>query len=304
MPLLLLYRQKLKSRLTENEFRLSKSIEIITFPTKLREFVLMSSGGPTIEKIFLLIGKQPNAFNFHLETDNLLYIDWQDLTHNRIKSSEYFQDLFKYFHKECLIDNMVKINLNTNDISKKNVAKCFASTFGYALDIDPTTYSGEIVVKSDENAKHDGEVITEPIRQADIDPSKVYSIAINNIDSNGFATDFRLPYIGKCLNFCYVKKRPKSDRFSNTNSSAIKVNSSEIFSESEFNSIDNFCRMLKLDFGELDCLRDNNTGKLYIVDVAKTPSGPPNGISNQHKYDAILEMSVAFVKNFLNTLHS
>jgi len=130
-------------------------------------------------------------------------------------------------------------------------------------------------------------------------PDKVYSVAINNIDENGMATDYRLPYIGTCLSFCYVKKRPKTDRFSNTNESAEMVDSSQVFTQDEIASIDKFCRMMKIDYAELDCLRDIDSGRLYIVDVAKTPAGPPNGISQKQRFDAILEMSVAFAKSFM-----
>jgi hypothetical protein len=298
LPTLFLYRQKLKHRLGKNKYELIKNVDVITFPLKLSHNVNLLSGGYAMEKILHLLGLEPKAFNPWYQFEKILYLEWQDLTYNLFKSDDFIAESLKYVHKENL--KIIKVNNNANDISKKKVAKCFSSVFKYDLDIDPLTFTGEIVVKSNDNATHDGQVIIGPLKNKDIDPSYVYSIAINNIDSNGLATDYRLPYIGKCLNFCYVKKRPKINRFSNTNESAFMKSSSEVFSDSELKQIDEFCRLMGIDYGELDCLRDNNTGKLYIVDVAKTPGGPPPEISKKQRYEAILEMSVAFVENVIS----
>ena len=50
----------------------------------------------------------------------------------------------------------------------------FEDVFGYALDVDPTTYTGRIVKKLDENATHDGEVVDGPIPADDVAPGFVY----------------------------------------------------------------------------------------------------------------------------------
>lgn len=297
--ILLLYRQKLKARLGRKKFREVKKKKVIVFPMRLNSGGTLHSGGYAIEKILLLLGVKVKGFSPWFVPSNAVYVDWQDLTFNKFRSEEFLLESCKYTSKDAEYESWTKINIHTNDISKKKVAKCFADAFGYSLDVDPTIYSGKIVEKSDANATHDGKVVSGPLLVSELQANKVYNIAIDNIDENGFATDYRLPFIGECLNFCYVKKRPEYDRFSNTNESTKMVNSSEIFTAIEMDSIEKFCRAMNLNYGELDCLRDSNTGLLYVVDVAKTPAGPPNAISKKDRLRAILEMSVAFATNFM-----
>jgi len=54
-----------------------------------------------------------------------------------------------------------------------------------------------------------------------------------------------------------------------------------------------------LDYGELDVLRDNDNGKIYIVDVSNTPWGPPNNISNKEGKIALIKLADTFRKGFL-----
>jgi hypothetical protein len=49
-------------------------------------------------------------------------------------------------------------------------------------------------------------------------------------------------------------------------------------------------------------LRDANTRRIYVVDFAKTPAGPPNHLPKGLAAKAIEEISVAFSKNVLAPL--
>lgn len=49
----------------------------------------------------------------------------------------------------------------------------------------------------------------------------------------------------------------------------------EVFSVDEVKLLLRFCAEIKLDYGEIDVLRDSDDGHIYIVDV-KTPFGPSN----------------------------
>jgi hypothetical protein len=55
-----------------------------------------------------------------------------------------------------------------------------------------------------------------------------------------------------------------------------------------------------LDFGELDILRDNDDGRIYIVDVNNTPSGPRRGVHMQEAdYDQFFStLTGAFKESF------
>jgi hypothetical protein len=72
------------------------------------------------------------------------------------------------------------INKNIYDISKQKVDLMHLDVFSYNTFVDPTKYTGRCVVKSNENAVHDGVEIQCPIVTKD--ESKVYQIVIDNQD--------------------------------------------------------------------------------------------------------------------------
>ena len=56
---------------------------------------------------------------------------------------------------------------------------------------------------------------------------------------------------------------------------------------------------LRVEYGEIDAVRDRSSGQLYIVDVNPTPFGPPNHIDRRGYYRAIARMADAFQRAFL-----
>jgi hypothetical protein len=52
------------------------------------------------------------------------------------------------------------------------------------------------------------------------------------------------------------------------------------------------------DFCEFDVLRDNHSKLIYIIDVNKTPYGPPNGLSSEETKKAVDLLTKSFVKAF------
>jgi hypothetical protein len=129
----------------------------------------------------------------------------------------------------------------------------------------------------------------------------VYSVLIDNTKDD-FAVDFRVIYINGLVDFFYQKRRPISSRFSNINSDVVLRRTKDEFSNEEISQIERFCKRLGADYGELDVLRDARNNKIYIVDFAKTPAGPPNGLPKKMAIEAIEEMSVALCKNVLAPL--
>ena len=55
------------------------------------------------------------------------------------------------------------VNFGCQDVSKTTVAEAFARAAGYTLRVDPTTYEGRMVEKSELNAAHDGRVLEGPL---------------------------------------------------------------------------------------------------------------------------------------------
>jgi hypothetical protein len=173
-----------------------------------------------------------------------------------------FADAFK--------DPASVINGECSDISKVNVQHCFRKAFGYPLGINPATYRGPILKKSNKNYTHDGKIIQGPINPSEQDNQYVYQKAIDNRTADGYYLDFRVPVCGRKIPLVYKKYRPPEKRFTDVSHSEI-AEPDEIFTQTELNQILTFTEHLNMDFGELDVLRDNHDDKIYIVDANKTP---------------------------------
>ena len=163
------------------------------------------------------------------------------------------------------------LNHRCSDISKRHVARVFGEVFGYTLQVDPRTHGGLMVRKSDANAPHDGTILTGPLD--DDSPTVVYQKLVDNV-VGGLVEDMRLPIFGEIIPYCLLKRMPIPDRFINENGTAIICEVEDVLTEEEIATVLRFCRAVGLDYGELDVLRDNADGRIYIVDVNNTPFGP------------------------------
>lgn len=188
------------------------------------------------------------------------------------------------------------INRNSTDISKEKVDKVFANVFGYDLSVDPLTYNGKCVIKSNENAQHDGKLIECPVKV--IKENVVYQKIIDNIFDDESVLDLRVPILGNNIPFVYYKFKILGKRFTNDLFRAELHKTEDVFSAREIKNILTFAKEMKLDYGELDVLRDKNDYKIYIVDVNKTPWGPPATLSKEDCAIAIKKMIGAFEKSF------
>lgn len=182
-------------------------------------------------------------------------------------------------------------NSRCTDISKTKVHRCFEESFGYPLAVDPRSPNGPFVEKSNINARHDGR-----IHYASVEPSegRVYCRLINNVVGRE-VEDLRATIVRGKIACAYRKMRPISIRFSNENSSVTIIDVDTTFSKDEQARILRLADLIGLDFGELDILRDRDDGRIYIVDVNKTPNGPPNGIGLIDYYRAIAAISTVML---------
>ncbi len=162
------------------------------------------------------------------------------------------------------------LNFGCTDITKSHVAAVFEQVFGYPLALDPATWAGPAVEKSEANGTHDGRIVTCPT------PPRVgfvYQRVVDTIES-GFATDLRTHVIGARVVAVWVKRRTAAGRFQPLNVAAELVAPEAVFSAPEIASIAAFATAMGADWAGLDVLRDRPTGKIYIVDVNKTDAGP------------------------------
>ncbi len=184
------------------------------------------------------------------------------------------------------------LNLRCQDISKARVSAAFTQVFGYDLEIDPRIHHGKCVRKSDENAKHDGQIIDCPIRE--IDSKYVYQKVVNNEVGDDLVEDIRVPVFRNHIPFVYLKYRKLATRFLNTNDFTRLATVHEQLSIEEIKQIGVFCREIGLDYGELDVVRDRDDGRIYILDANTTPWGPPNHLTPAGRRIAIEKLATAF----------
>lgn len=193
------------------------------------------------------------------------------------------------------------INKNLNDIQKSSIDVHHRKVFGRGVCVDKSEIIPDrlYVLKSDENAAHDGKVIKgEESLSGEFKGSVIQNLIDNRLNENE-VLDIRVPVIGGSIPFAYLKVRPISIRFSNQNSRCSIVMVDTVFSKKEVSQIIEFARLNNIDYAELDILRDANSKDIWIVDVNNTPAGPPNGLHKIEKNLAIREMSLLFYKKFI-----
>jgi hypothetical protein len=162
-------------------------------------------------------------------------------------------------------------NFGVGDVSKSYVARVMEVAFGYPLSLDPTTHVGEAVEKGEGNGVHDGRLVQCPTARID---GKSYQRLIKTERADGWAYDLRTACVGGKPVVVFVKQKPAVARFSIQNTSVVVRAPEEVFSAAEIAQISAFCGAMKLDWGGLDVLREAESGRLYVVDVNKTDTGP------------------------------
>ncbi|WP_162143738.1 ATP-grasp domain-containing protein [Hellea balneolensis] len=172
-----------------------------------------------------------------------------------------------------VLDSSLKakaINLHIEDISKTHVAKTFAQVFGYDIEIDPLTYKGKAVQKSDINGTHDGIVIDCPLSPDAVKPGCAYQRLVDSTFSDRGSEDLRMAYIGGEIPVVFHKYKALDKRFGTDYAHVDIWNADQAFSEDEQRKLIEFCEAMGLDFGAVDVMRDKHDGRIYVVDVNKT----------------------------------
>lgn len=162
-------------------------------------------------------------------------------------------------------------NFGVGDVSKSHVAHAMEAAFGYPLAVDPTTFVGEAVEKGEGNGLHDGRVVQCPTARVE---GKSFQRVIMTEGADGWAYDLRTACVGRRPVVVFVKQKPAAARFSIQNTSVAVKTPEDVFSAAEIAQIERFCAVMQLDWGGLDVLREHESGRLYVVDVNKTDTGP------------------------------
>jgi hypothetical protein len=170
------------------------------------------------------------------------------------------------------------LNGRCRDISKRTVQQVFERVFGYPLAVDPVTTSGPIVSKNDLNAVKDLRIVHGPLPPEQVRADLVYERLIDTRVAELGLIEFRLFMIAGRV----VTARRKieqdwhaSGRLDNPMLDRISVVPASEFSPDELDRIAVFCHEVGLDVGALDVMRDRADGRVYVLDVTKTPGGQP-----------------------------
>ena len=161
------------------------------------------------------------------------------------------------------------------------------------MNLNPKTYIGVAVEKSDENAVHDGQEVMCPMPFPKTDA--VYQKVLDNTNEAGEYVDIRVPVIHGKIPLVYLKFKTLKNRFTNKAHRATLHKPEDLFSEEEISQIEKYATAMKVDFCEFDVLRHNGNKKIYIIDVNKTPYGPPDPLNKKDKAIALNTLSNAFV---------
>jgi hypothetical protein len=207
-----------------------------------------------------------------------------------------FDDSTESRHAPPAIKDGAKlVNFGCTDISKSRVATAFAAAAGEGLAVDPRTFKGSMVEKSEKNACHDGRILEGPLTP---EAGKVYQRVIDNEIEGGLVEDLRCCIVGGRPAVVFRKRRPVGRRFLNENSEVHLDRPENCYSEAEIELISRFAAELGLEWGGVDVLRDRATGRIFIVDANKTDMGPPVALNLGDKLKSTRRMAKAFVAAF------
>jgi hypothetical protein len=155
-----------------------------------------------------------------------------------------------------------------------------------------------MVEKSEKNGVHNGEIVRGPLSTSKA--GHVYQRLVDNTTPDGTQVlDLRAVIVGKTLPLVYKKYRVVKRRFESSSIVSELAEPDDVFSREEQDQLKNFARVLGMDFGELDVLRDRADGQLYIVDANKTCISPPIRMDYQTRFRALQITAEAFEKEFL-----
>lgn len=181
-------------------------------------------------------------------------VNWEDATFK--KPDEVLNRLLKKYDA---------MNLQWKDISKEKVEEVFASVFGYSTFVDPLTYKGKAIEKSNLNSKHSSARFVDcPVKQAK--PGFIYQKFLENKIDDKHTLDVRLTWINHKLPIAMKRHKAQYDIFDKTLKYELTV-PEQVFTPGEIEKIQRFCHEMKLDYAELDTIRNNADNRLYIIDV-------------------------------------
>jgi hypothetical protein len=167
-------------------------------------------------------------------------------------------------HEELpeILKDKVCINRFCTSTLKTDVEMRVVNAFGVRTFVNPRTYVGMVVKKSNLNATHDGEIIDCPT--TNVDDGYVYQRFLGYMDN---ITNLRVPVIGGEVP--YVSVQHKNHLFKGIIHGGVDwceiKDPSDVFTKEWLGKLRNFCNGY-VDIAEIDVIDG------FILDVNNTPS--------------------------------
>jgi hypothetical protein len=185
------------------------------------------------------------------------------------------------------------VNMGWRDISKRNVAVQHREVFGYDAHVDPGVHAGPIVMKPDDNCAGpvvllDGPLACEPREGV------VYQRFVAEVDDK-HSRDYRIYVFGGEIRL--VRVRWWGLNPNNLKSKCVKsvaLSQGDVFSPYEVQKIQEFCERMGCELAELDAVRDPGDGRIYVLDVTTTPSGPSRGMTQSEQVEFLRVLTEHF----------
>lgn len=194
-------------------------------------------------------------------------------------------------------------NQNCTDISKSTVDRIFEDVFNYSIKIDPTKFEGTCLEKCDENALGVMDEIVCPISTPKA--GYVYQKIIDNSVNSDYIADMRVIIFGGDIPFIIDKWIPRAKRYKKKGKTNLdykyhRKNTNDLLSKEEQSNIIKLAKIMGLDCGEMDILRDKTDGKIYIIDVNKTPTMLISRFNDEEQNQVYKDLKYYFKKNYLD----
>ena len=192
------------------------------------------------------------------------------------------------------------LNFFLVNTSKEFVARSMEEHFGYTFKINPRTFNGYCIAKHNGNGTKSCFFLKCPIHADEVFHDHCYQKIINYTSKSDSSTlyEIRVPIFKNIIPFTFFKTRNKGLRFTSKNRSMDIVPATAHLSEQECQDIIMYCRRIGLEYGEIDILRSDEDGKIYIIDVNNTPWWPPNKLGDIDRNIALNMMWNAFIQGF------
>lgn len=161
------------------------------------------------------------------------------------------------------------INENCHDLSKANLEKIHVEIFGYGTFAENQRFC---MRKKDHQGAHDGIII----RNNKPDEGYIHQKIIDTRSDFKYEGvyllhDIRVPIFGNEIPFLIIKYKIPEFIVADNCVVCTMVEVMDWFNDNEVSQIKAFAKKICLDYGELDILRDNCDGRIYITDAGKTP---------------------------------